>query len=61
MSNEIYLCLSDLLSEDLSSYEYFTSLPTKLQKKIEKMDVRSFRQMQNAVISLNMDNSSYNF
>ena len=30
-----YLCLSDLLDSDLSSYEYFCSLPENIKQKIE--------------------------
>ena len=37
-----YLCLSDLLDSDLSSYEYFCSLPENIKQKI----ARSFSEMQ---------------
>ena len=40
---EPFLCLSDLLDQDLSSYEYFHSLPLE---KIEESDVNSFADMQ---------------
>ncbi len=43
---EPFLCLSDLLDQDLSSYEYFHSLPLDIQKKIEESDVNSFSEMQ---------------
>ena len=43
---EPFLCLSDLLDQDLSSYEYFHSLPLEVQKKIEESDVNSFADMQ---------------
>ncbi len=43
---EPFLCLSDLLDQDLSSYEYFHSLPLEIQKKIEESDVNSFADMQ---------------
>lgn len=45
---EPFLCLSDLLDQDLSSYEYFYSLPLEIQKKIEEResDVNSFADMQ---------------
>ncbi len=49
MSETIHLCLSDLLDQDLSSYEYFHSLPEDLQREIEASDVRSFDQMQTFV------------
>lgn len=41
-----YLCLSDLLDADLSSYEYFCSLPENIKQKIEMEDARSFSEMQ---------------
>lgn len=43
---ESFLCLSDLLDQDLSSYEYFHALPVEIQKKIEESDVNSFADMQ---------------
>ncbi len=43
---ELFLCLSELLDQDLSSYEYFHSLPLEVQKKIEESDVNSFADMQ---------------
>lgn len=46
MYEEMRLCLSDLLDQDLTSYEYFYSLPDDLQKEIKKLDPRSFQQMQ---------------
>lgn len=41
-----YLSLSDLLDSDLSSYEYFCSLPENIKQKIEMEDARSFSEMQ---------------
>jgi hypothetical protein len=48
MSHSIdqHLCLSDLLEEDLSSYEFFHGLPIEIQKQIEKADVGTFQEMQ---------------
>ena len=43
---EPFLCLSDLLDQDLSSYEYFHSLPKELQNKIIMKDITSFEEMQ---------------
>ncbi len=47
--NEPFLCLSDLLDQDLSSYEYFHSLPLDIQRKIEEQDVNSFNDIQQLV------------
>ena len=52
MAETIHLCLSDLLDQDLSSYEFFHSLPEDMQRKIEDSDVRSFDQMQSFVAKL---------
>lgn len=50
-STDEHLCLSDLLEQDLTSYEYFHSLPEELQKKLEQRDVSSFAEMQEYVRS----------
>ena len=39
------LRLSDLLDQNLSSYEYFYALPKSVQKKISQRDVASFEEM----------------
>lgn len=52
MSEYFHLCLTDLLDQDLSSYEYFHSLPEEIQQKIRKEDFRSFEEMQNYVRKL---------
>ena len=48
-----HLCLSDLLDRDLSSYEYFYSLPLDLQQSIGD-DVRSFPKLQDRVHELRL-------
>ncbi|MDD6174898.1 MAG: hypothetical protein PUC59_03975 [Firmicutes bacterium] len=40
------LGLSALLEQDLSSYEYFQSLPREVQRKVEMCDVSSFAELQ---------------
>ena len=52
---EPFLCLSDLLDQDLSSYEYFHSLPLEIQKKIEESDVNSFADMQQMAEKIKSD------
>ena len=47
-----HLCLSDLLEEDLTSYEYFHSLPREIQQKIIREDIGSFQEMQDFVAGL---------
>lgn len=46
------LGLSDLLDQDLSSYEYFYSLPSNIQQKIVARDINSFEEMQDYVRNL---------
>ncbi|HIZ55977.1 MAG TPA: hypothetical protein H9671_07220 [Firmicutes bacterium] len=43
---EEYLCLTDLLDNDLTSYEYFYALTEELQEEIRRQDLRSFQEMQ---------------
>lgn len=52
MTDDIHLCLTELLDQDITSYEYFHSLPKDIQMKIRKEDLRSFREMQNYVKEL---------
>lgn len=47
-----HLCLSDLLDQDLTSYEYFHSLPREIQLKIIGEDIGSFKEMQDFVAGL---------
>ncbi|MFA5659258.1 MAG: hypothetical protein WC900_08235 [Oscillospiraceae bacterium] len=44
--------LSDLLDQDLSSYEYFYSLPMDIRQKIILRDINSFEEMQDYVRNL---------
>ena len=42
-----YLCLTDLLDQDLSAYEYFQTLSPELQDKLRREDeVRSYADLQ---------------
>lgn len=47
--SKLYLDLTDLLDQDVSSYEYFQSLSGKQRKILMGMDVRSFDELQEAV------------
>lgn len=51
-----YLCLSDLLDADLSSYEFYCSLSEDLKKKIEQEDARTFEEMQ-SIVDMERQNS----
>lgn len=54
-----YLCLSDLLDADTSSYEFFCTLPDNIKEKIEQEDVRSFDEMQRIAKQQRHDGGSY--
>ena len=47
-----HLCLSDLLDQDLSSYEYFQTLPPDIKRKVMECDFRSLEEMQEYVSTL---------
>ena len=49
MDREAYLCLTDLLDQDLSAYEYFQTLSPEVQKKLLTQDITTFQQLQSAV------------
>jgi len=52
--------LSDLLDQDISSYEYFYGLPTKIQHKIMEKDINSFQEMQDYVRNLKKNDEFLN-
>ena len=42
-----YLCLTDLLDQDLSAYEYFQTLPPEVQTALKRDDsVSTFEELQ---------------
>ena len=41
-----HLCLSDLLDQDVSSYEFFYAQPAGVQQKIREADPTSFEELQ---------------
>ena len=42
-----YLCLTDLLDQNLSAYEFFQTLPPEVQAKLHEADaVRNFQELQ---------------
>lgn len=59
---QMHLCLSDMLDQDLTSYEYYHSLPEDIQRRIQDSDVRSFDEMQSFVAQIKQekDNNVYN-
>lgn len=43
---DMYLCLSDLLDQDLSAYEYFHSLPQDIRGALLEREIGSFEELQ---------------
>lgn len=54
--SEMHLGLTDLLDQDISSFEYFQSLSGKQRKRLMDMDIRSFDELQEAVKRLREQN-----
>lgn len=50
--SEFHLCLSDLLDQDLTSFEYFQTLSKEIRDKLMTFDIRSFRELQETVSRL---------
>lgn len=44
-----YVGLSDLLDQDISSYEFYYSQPKEIQDRIKERDISTFRDMQDYV------------
>lgn len=53
MSEYIHLCLSDLLDQDLSSQEYFNTLPTRVrQELLAYEEIKTFNELQEKAADL---------
>lgn len=44
-----HLCLSDLIDQDLTSFEYFNTLSTDMKANLMNSDVTTFEEMQKFV------------
>lgn len=48
-----YLCLSDMLDQDLSAYEYFQGLPPEVRQALHREDnITSFEELQTRAANL---------
>ena len=54
----MFLCLTDLLDQDLSAYEYFCTLDSNIQDILRRQegDINSFEQLQHRVNLLRASN-----
>lgn len=60
MSEYIHLCLSDLLDADLSSQEFFNTLPVKVQKQLyEEDNIFTFNELQARAKQLREEHNRY--
>lgn len=48
MSEYVHLCLTDLLDNDLTSYEYFYSLPSNVRNALFQQEISTFDELVDA-------------
>ncbi len=46
MQENVHLCLSDLLDQDISSNEFFNTLSPNVQRRLMDKDIRTFEELQ---------------
>lgn len=46
--SEPYLCLSDLLDQDPTAFEYFQTLPPEARRALQQSDAATFEELQTA-------------
>ena len=46
MQENVHLCLSDLLDQDVSSNEFYNTLSPEVQRKLQEKDIRTFEELQ---------------
>lgn len=46
MQENIHLCLSDLLDQDVSSNEFYNTLSPEVQRHLQDKDIRTFEELQ---------------
>lgn len=47
--NHMHLCLTDLIDQDLSAYEYYHSLSSKIQAELREREIRTLDELQEHV------------
>jgi hypothetical protein len=52
-----HLCLSDLLDQDLSAFEYFQTLPREAQQVLYEKEISSFNELQEAAAAWKSNHS----
>ncbi|MBP3310913.1 MAG: hypothetical protein J6L72_01615 [Butyricicoccus sp.] len=44
--NHVHLCLSDLLDQDLTAWEYFQTLPSSIRQELYDCEITTFDELQ---------------
>lgn len=52
MSEYVHLCLTDLLDNDMTSYEYFYSLPNNIRNSLFEQEISTFKELVQAANSI---------
>lgn len=52
MSEYVHLCLTDLLDNDMTSYEYFYSLPNNIRNSLFEQEISTFEELVQAANSI---------
>lgn len=50
--NHVHLCLTDLLDQDLSAYEYHQSLSPEIKRDLQEKEISTFGELQSAANQL---------
>lgn len=50
--NHMHLCLTDLIDQDFSAYEYYHSLSGKIQSELADREIRTLDELQEAVAKI---------
>ena len=50
--NHVHLCLTDLLDQDLSAYEYYQSLSPEIKRDLQEKEISTFGELQSAANQL---------
>lgn len=50
--DHVHLCLTDLIDQDLSAYEYYHSLSSKIQSELQNREISTLDELQDAVAEI---------
>lgn len=58
--NHMHLCLTDLIDQDLSAYEYYHSLSSKIHAELREREIRTLDELQEHVARIRARESGGN-